>query len=523
MKKFSLYLLALVAITQTSQATSTYGKNFFQQRSQGSNYAREMVGVTHFTAPCDSDCLNGFLAITPEYTRSFDRDEIGKYFFFNGTNTMTFGAAGGEGVDVFARNFFLNDNFQGSVTALPRVSNFLVDFRFRLNLDEWYCGLYFDLYAPIVWTKWDMNLREEVVSTGTFIQQFALGNTGANDRAPNNSIIQAFKGQNLNTAVFPNLLQPLNYGKIDGAQTKAGLADLTVALGYNFICDECKHVGVDIRAIFPTGNRPDAEFLFEPIVGNGKHFELGAGVSAHYEIWNNCCDSSFSIWAVGQFYHMFKARQRRIFDLVETGTLTGISAGCGQPVQNIGSNRLLIKKFSGGPSNPQLTEILYGPNVLARKLKVRNDLHTEVVLLLDYQRCGFTVDFGYNFWGRTKDKVSEVEAIEPNTYGLQGKTLGSNEPAPATTNSTGSTARINGTLGNPDLANIYISTDDLSICSVEHPTAFSHKVFAHIGYAWCKCDYTPFLGIGGEVEFSGKENNALDQWGFWIKGGFAFS
>ena len=504
------------ALDDCSTSSSTFGHTFFSQRPQWSNLARRLVGVTEFFVPCDIDCLNGFLAFTPEYTRSFDRDEIGKFLFYNGTNKMTFGAAGAEGVDVFARNFFLNDQFNGDLTALPRVENALLDIQFRLNLDEWISGLYFDIHALINWTRWSVNFDENITSTGQTIAAETLGNT-SDLPSPIGSILAAYNGQQLNVVNFPDLKQVLQFGRVDtsdasngsnevsGQQTKARLADVEAALGYNFLCDECYHLGADFRVVFPAGNRPNATFLFEPVAGNGKHYEIGAGVSGHYEFWNNCCDSSFSVWAEGNFYTVLKGRQRRIFDLKNTDS-----------TQNVGSNRLLIKKFVGGV---YADEVLFGPNVLALNCKVRNSLHAEVALLFDYYRCGFTLDAGYNLWTRTKDKINDIEPIPANTFALQGQTL----TAGPTVNQTGSTAQINGSGGAPDAVNTYITNDSLFIGSAANPRALSHKFFGHASYAWENCDYTPFLGLGGEVEFSGKRNAALDQWGIWIKGGFAFS
>ena len=499
--------------------SKTFGHTFFSQRPQWSNLARRLVGVTEYLVPCDIDSLNGFLSFTPEYTRSFDRDEIGKYLFYNGTNMMTFGAADGTGVDVFARNFFLNDDFNGTLTALPRVENALLDIEFRLNLDEWICGLYFDIHAPLVWTRWTVNFDENITSTGTSIAANTLGNTTPAS-SPIGSILAAYNGQTLNTINFPLLKQVLQFSRVDtadalngsseasGKQTKTRLGDVEAALGYNFLCHEYYHLGADFRVVFPSSNRPNAVFLFEPIAGNGKHYEVGAGFSGHYEFWNNCCDSSFGVWAETDIYTVLKGRQRRLFDLANAdGT------------QNVGSSRLLIKKFTGAPADPVLSEILFGPNVLALQCKVRNSYHIEAALLFDYYRCGFTLDTGYNLWTRSKDKISNIEMIQPNTYGLQGQTL----TAGPTMNETGSTAQINGIGGLPDATNIYISNSQLFIDSAANPRAISHKFFAHGSFAWENCDYTPFLGLGGEVEFSGDHNFALDQWGIWIKAGFAFS
>lgn len=500
----------VVWAADTDQNNQQFGHTFFAQRPQVMDLADHRVGVTpYFLVVCDSDCLNGYISLKPEFTRNFDTDKIGKYFFFNGTNTMSFGNASTT-IDVFGRNFFLNDNFSGTLTARPRYENFLLDIGFRLNLDEWLGGLYFELNAPINWTRWAMTFTQNVVSPGTTIAANTFGN-GSAAGSPVTSIIQAFNGQTLNTTTFPDLKQTLQFGRVDdsnsnGRKSKTGVADVTAAIGYNFWCCDSYHLGFDIRGLFPTGNRPDSTFLFEPVVGSGKHFGLGGGVSGHYEFWNNCHDSSFSVWIEGDFYHFFKARQRRLFDLKNSdGT------------QRVGSNRLLIKRFN--PGNVFADEILFGPNVLTREVKVSNAITGNALILFDYKRCGFTFDFGYEFWVRTKDKLSNIEPFPANTYGLLGNTGGSTSPDK---DKTASQTQIDGTNAAADTTNVYLTVDSLFVGSAAHPTAMSHKAFAHASYAWEHCDYTPFIGLGGSVEVSGRKNFAFDQWAVWLKGGFGF-
>jgi len=74
---------------------------------------------------------------------------------------------------------------------------------------------------------------------------------------------------------------------------------------------------------------------------------------------------------------------------------------------------------------------------------------------------------------------------------------------------------------------VFLSCDDLDTCKT--PSALSHKVFAHFGYAWKddmeQEEWIPFLGLGGEAEFAGKtcgNYSTLSQWGIWLKGGLAF-
>ena len=499
---FKRLCAAILLLSGTAHASdNVFGKTFFSPRSQGSNLARWMAGQGHHTHLCDTDCVNGSLAITPHYFQSFNEKEIGEYFFFNKTNTMRFGPISEKGnVDVLARNFFLNDDFDGCVSANPRVRNFVVDINFFLGLDEWVPGLYCRVDVPINWTSWDMRLTETSTTAGTTIAINKLGNEAA-AASPNNSIVQAWKGKALSPNLFPDLKQEMRFAKIDGKKTKTGVADITFVLGYDFICNECSHLGFNFQIIAPTGDRPDAEFVFEPIVGNGRFVEVGGGLSGHYELWNNGCDQSFGVFFEGAAYHMFSAKQKRTFDLKCNG---------------VGSRYLLFKRFDS--AGAYANEIVFGPNVLTRDVKVRNDVHGEAALMFDYQNCGFTFDVGYNLWGRTEDKITITEGIPCDTFGVQGDT----NTTGGTVDNTQSETDIKGNFA-PESDKVFISTDDLDIDSARHPGAVSHKLFTHFAYTWENCDYLPFLGLGGEVEFSGRDNRALDQWGVWVKGGFTFS
>lgn len=492
--------LALLVGFSARADEAIFGKTFFNHRSQGSNFARWLAGQAHHTHICDTDCINGSLAITPYYSQTFNAKELGQWFFFNGTNTMRFANAGVG--DVFARNFFLNDGFDGSITANPRVQNFIVDFNFFLGLDEWVRGLYFRVDVPINWTNWDMRLTETNTSGGATIAANKLGNVAA-AASPRKTIKEAWAGKTLDVNTFPDLKQEMRFARIDGKQTKTSVADVNLMLGYDFICCDCAHLGVNFQVIIPTGTRPDGEFVFEPIVGNGRHVEIGGGLSGHFELWNNGCDQSFGVFVEGGAYHMFRAKQKRTFDLKQNG---------------IGSRYLLLKKFDSTPA--YAGEVVFGPNILTRNIKVSNNVHGDGVVMFDYQNGGFTFDVGYNIWGRTADKLTITEEIPADTYGVQGNTDA--RVGVGTSDDTQSQADIKGNFGATDATPVFISTSDLDIESATHPGAVSHKIFGHLGYTWENCDYLPFLGLGGELEFSGRNNRAFDQWGVWVKGGFTF-
>ncbi|GAG56749.1 unnamed protein product, partial [marine sediment metagenome] len=180
---FALYSLELAAVLK--EQTKTFGYPFFKQRPQILNIPRRMAGELHHLYKPNLEYINGSLSLTTEYTRSFDSEALGKYVFFNGSNTMKFGNAGESGIDVAAREFLLGEDFEATVTANPRVQNFIIAFAFRLGLDEWIPRVYFDIHAPVVWTKWDLNFEEEPIMAGTGkIKQGEIGNNGAAINAP---------------------------------------------------------------------------------------------------------------------------------------------------------------------------------------------------------------------------------------------------------------------------------------------------------------------------------------------------
>ncbi len=554
----ALLMCALTAYAQDrhDREHDAFGKPYFQGRSQGQNLARRLVGDAHELYRCDFDCINGVLAVIPQWSQTFDRHQLGDYFSFRNpsaveANMMSFRGslvpgATAANTDVRAENFLLPSDFDGVVTLRPNVKNFIADINFRLNLDEWLCGLYFEVDIPVNWTRWSMGLEERVINAGTNFSIPASSNpTGApigvtpfSWPTPLHSIIEAWKGEFNGTVNFtsplpvpapaPNpiniTIEEMKYARIRGHKSKTGVADLEFVLGYNFFCNDCYHLGANLRVTAPTGTRPDAEFMFEPIVGNGHHVKLGGGLNGHAILWENGCDQSFSLWFDSAFYHEFNARQKRTFDLTANG---------------IGSRYLLYKLFTPGTpgATPPIPFVFAntfvpGPNVNTVESKVKINISGEAILMFDYQRCGFTFDAGYGIWGRSKEHITIVGEIPPNTYGLLGGTPIDNI-IPGSASLTNSLVMIDGAgataigdgfttiAGVPN--QVFATTEMLNRESAEAPSALSHKVFGHLGYTWEGCDYSPFFGFGGEAEFSGRNNKAFDQWSVWIKTGFAFS
>lgn len=493
---FSIALLLGVAQVTADNA---WGQPFFAARPQVNNYNRFLVGMTNGIHRYDADCLSGSLAIVPGYQQTFRNSRIGEYFSpLKGSNVFTVGAADTAGVDVAGYNFLLGEDYSAVVELNPSQKNAFVDVDLYLGLDEWICGLWFELFAPINWTR-----------TNVSFCQTSSGTSGAIGRDIGNSPYASFGEAWGGRGTVGDVKQTMNFARVECgggncdksgcSQSKWALADLMFALGYDFINNECSHLGLSLRVIAPTGNRPEGEFVFEPISGSGKHTQIGGGLTAHYEFWNNCCDSSFSVWFDAQVYTMLKKQQTRTFDWKANGKW---------------SRYLLLKKFDA--DNNFTDELVPGTNVTTLDADVKNSYNAEAIVMFNWTRCGLTVDFGYDLWARAAESICITGCIDGN-YGILGGSAitgeESNFVAPD------ATIRTNGT--SEEFATA-LTVADLDVDGAETPKAFSNKVFAHVGYTWEDCDYMPFLGLGGEVEFSGSDNKALNQWAVWVKGGFSF-
>ena len=143
-----------------------------------------------------------------------------------------------------------------------------------------------------MYTRWNLNFREHVLSVGNnnydpgYFTDTLISTTAFPSLDPEvsglkrSSLLFSFAeyvcGCKPITDVPDITFNTLNNARMSSCWlTKTKLAELTAAFGWNFLlCDNC-HAGFNVRIAAPTGNRPTGQFVFEPIVGNGHHWELG--------------------------------------------------------------------------------------------------------------------------------------------------------------------------------------------------------------------------------------------------------
>jgi hypothetical protein len=644
-------------ISLSACISNTHGNSIIIPRSQSVNAARELVGWQQFINRADEDCNTyGAFAFTAEYQQSFRNNNLLQCLFDGDIITTTgandficdkncnnnynnIGALKIQGRCVNNRDpnawladyFGLDPIFNSTVFFMPKIQNGIFDFNFYVGLDKWMPGGYFRIHAPIVWTKWQLNAYE-IIHNATI--PFGASGFGAGYMGPTEISIlgTSFLNTMDGTFSFGDLHEPLAFGKFCNSPNAIGcgnnggtlvrLSDIEMALGYNFLLCEDYHFGLNLRGSAPAGNKPSGQCVFEPIVGNGKFWTLGVGLSAHAVLWRDCeCpDRTLSFYIDANVNHLFNSCQRRSFDLIgkpnsryalieefalPTGTTVTNNAGTGFQA-NLFVNPIAATAAGSTIPDAQYTgNLFYLINKSTLDAKVSFAGQADIALKLSYTTTNWDLDLGYEFWGRSKEKICLCKGAFPEaTYALKGDarvygftaatsaTLGANAGNPVRLSATENLATIHsgtnflitggpcsiaapglnpnvdnpqfamfGLNGNPPVAATDrlvrlpgLSTAANQIKTSAHPafirasdldvegsdSVTTNKIFGNISYTWkCNC-WSPFIGIGGEVEFGSDTNGscssaacstssacsnacAISQWGVWIKGGLAFN
>ena len=586
MNRFIKWLFCVLMISN-----GLYGfgpKALMGVRSQGLSAPRELAGWQQVIYRPDYDENYFAFAVAPEYSHTFRRDDIATYLFgcksliFSGSQVANRGAD-----DILADYFGLPSDFKSTVQFAPQIVNFVMDLDWYIGFDSWVPGLYAKIHVPIVHTKWDLKLDECVVDAGTTFTSYPAGYLAATpiefsalttgDTAPTN-VKTALQGK----ATFGDMREPLKYGKVFGRQNDTRVAELSASLGYNFFLDDRYHFGLAVRAAAPTGTVRESEFLFEPIAGNGHHWELGGAVTGHFGIWQSSEeDQRLIMYLDANFSHLFESKQKRSFDLKNNGN---------------GSRYMLLQKIASPSSGLHIGTApnnVVAPNQYQGRLvpainkttldaHISVDVQADVAIKLSYQRSNWEVDLGYNLWARSEEKIGERDCME-NCYAVKGdaQLYGFTNPGETAValNATQSLATIHGgqavqagafsTLDpgnfNEDFEYININADniafasdtlgvslnqltavdaarlgitqlsvrtsdpvilvtnsDINECSALLPKAISHKLFVYASYTPDVYDgLVPYAGGGGFVEFAHPDCNnfAPAQWGIWLKVG----
>ena len=402
-----------------------------------------MVGCVDHVHRFDMEKFYGSFAVIPGYAQSFRGGDLARCLFGkslqSGSDCAKIGISG-SGVtnrgscDWLADYFGLGTGFQGSVTFKPEVKTFFIDFSLHVGLDEWVSGLWLRAWAPFVHTRWDLNACETITAkTGDYDQGYFTNAAVANSNLLQSAkaFFQEGKTPNLGTGFSFESLKSCRWGDCGCDDiTENGLADLRVALGWNFFQDEDYHIGLGLIAAAPTGNRPEGKYLFEPMVGNGNHWEFGGLLTSHVIFWRSEDEEKhFGGYLDANITHLFKTRQKRCFDLCgKPMSRYMLAEKLGTPVEDLfGADAVAAAAVVGTAPSAQFKNA-YAPvsNLTCSDVDVSVGVQADVVAMLNYTCGGFSFDLGYNLWARSCEKIEfDCECLprlakEKNTWALKG-------------------------------------------------------------------------------------------------------
>lgn len=522
MNKQLFALLAVASVATCVHADDVSGRSFFSVRPPYQSSMPERLTLYRNRAYERCEGWGAALQIVPFGGRSTNNKDLGNYFMFHdkselnvladNTATDTNPATHPALRDVNPAHFGIvstDSIFSSHFKIAPKHSFYGVGvtYQHHFGCEDRY---WVEVSTPIMQVKNNVVIDEEITT--------AVDNPDLDvDVAAevNTSMAEAFTGVHklvyVNNAgdvvVSPNGIG-WNYGKINGSHKKTGLADIELKLGYDTINEETCFLGGYVGLVLPTGTRPKGEYVFEPILGERRHFGFLLGIAAQFELWCGC-DSTIRWVFDGNSRYLLSNRQTRSFDVKDKPW----------------SRYMMVYANHAAAVAEAPTE---GINIFTHQVNVKPRFQYNLNSGLIYNHCNFEGEIGYNFWARQAEcvKLACNPWIEGPAFANltdQGRTttglinrainIGENFGGPTAPN-----ASVNGTDA-ATYADLQITADDLDLDSAAHPCAMSHIIYLSGGYKFddfCGCSFPMVLGLGGSYEFSG-ENTALNRFTIWGK------
>lgn len=558
MKRFlNGVLVALILVG--SMAAKTYtDKTFLMPRSHNPNLAMEYTTWHKQMALIDDNKFGGTIEATGFYEKSNNKVDLGRYFgvcnYYQDSCIDDFIAVvpywptGPNPKHVDGGFLFHTYNSPASsgyltladkLTWRPYRESYGVRLDYHQKLDKILKGLFFKVSAPIVHVKtslgWSSSCCQPSCATSckttcTPKQPYCTKQKLQNDASGTLKGTAYSVGDYLTGCVkndYANAKQAaLCKAKIHNGQSETGIADIDLIIGYNFLYKNEKHVNVNIGLTIPTGNTPDGTWLWEPVVGNGGHWALGAGLDTHFELWKDDDKSLDLIFALNYRY-LFSSTEKRTFGYKWPAGTT-LAGTPGTP----GSRVLYGHWLLGAKTGDKIATPL--ANYMTRDLKITPGSQFDGIIQLAFNYENWTFDAGYNLYAKEGESLSlkcdpctteassgsacstsgcdkACDGWTDGTYGIAGPFIWNTAEAFAPANSN----HIFGT------ANSTIQRTDICLDSCTQDSVTTHKLYGGIGYAFKEWEYPLMLGIGGSYEFA-NENNALEAWSLWAKIGLTF-
>jgi hypothetical protein len=288
-----------------------------------------------------------------------------------------------------------------------------------------------------------------------------------------------------------NLQDALTRAKIGGSHSETGVADIDLEIGWKALYTKKYHLFINFGITIPTSNKPDGEFLFAPVYGNGDHLAIGAGIDAGATLWSRD-KNTVRLLVSGNYRFLFDNTQKRT---------PGLKLDTGEPIPFAHYFLTLRREQDAGKP------LFPAANVLTQDVRVEPGSQINALGAISFSFSNVIFDAGYDIFWRERESVKIKEWADDLFY-IASTDRDTNRP--------GSLASIN------VLGEAPINKEAFDISSITTPSLLSHKIFGSLAYNGKIKDRYPFgLGIGASYEFA-STNADLENWSVWFKALFSF-
>ncbi len=512
-QKISAAALAVLASCQLFAAPT--GKSFYSMRPITS-YQLFRPQLGH-----DKRSNHFMISATPLYHASANGNNFHRYFMPGGKDELLVAGArlGDVGQDLSAAWFNIAGN-EGADPYELYINSFKSRFTFKPSFRMYGASLHaqqsvrlgslmLDLSAQLPMLEAQANTRvEEVIVGGAAnnfesVQPFQINAVGAGpDRLEKATQLHSLSlTQALSNSAF------MQKGRLAPTRTVArGLGDLVLTAGADIVTRGSYIARLTARLTAPTADKPTADFLFQPLLGNNGHWGVGVEWcnSLHFTPAEN---SALSVHQKFSYDYFLPAHELRTFDLAGRPWSRYVQ------VTNDGS------LYGAVPFTPLKTA---GPATGAFTLKTsvtpREQLALSHACTGSLGRLSITAGHEW-YYKRTEDLKLKGSLGEGRFIALSEFSSGVGpEAAYAFGTNPNATVATHPYAWNPAAApaapaapadyqalasNLVITDKDLDLCSAQQPQYTAHTFFVQ---AQAHFDDTSMLSLGGQYEFAVSKN-----------------
>lgn len=358
--------------------------------------------------------------------------------------------------------------------------------------------VWFEISGPLLHVRNKVRLYEEVSSDNTELMGNGL---------PQN-MIEAFKQSDW------------CYGKIDDCKDmhKTRLANLEVKFGYQWLKNDCCFFESFAGIIAPTGNNPTAHYIFEPIVGYGKHWAGEVGMTGVFQFWQSYnSDLALSFVLDMNAWYFAKHTERRSFDLKNRPWSRYMQVYANKEQAQLAADLQMTD------SKAALLLATPGINVFTKDMCVSPRMAKIVNSGLVLTGRHVEAEVGYNFFTR------QAECVKLASCWKEGPALKAINQGAGYTNNLQSINRFTISEEQDDIQPLPVESYDLNLIkecdldleSASHPGFITHTFYGSFMWRWDELKFPCFVGLGGSFEYC-DDNTYLSRWLGWAKVGFSF-